>query len=134
MDEQRSRLSQYGREVRGGGCNAQAWFCASFVHPTICDTFVTMHVRVMLVICGFLAAHFVDDAGLMDLRSRGLSTANVVSLHIAMGERVNQLLAILPSMLRNTSIRWVRSLSWLLYWLSELSGARVAHSESGLPA
>ena len=54
-----------------------------------------MHVRVMLEVWVFLAAHFVNDAALLDLRSCGLSTANgvsccVISLHRAMGERVNQ--------------------------------------------
>ena len=44
---------------------------------------------------GFLVAHVVNDAALLDLRSRGLSTANVgsccvISLHKSMGERVNQ--------------------------------------------
>ena len=38
-----------------------------------------MHVRVMLMIWEFLAAHFVNDAGLLDFRSRGLSTAKVGS-------------------------------------------------------
>ena len=70
--------------------------CAAFVHPTICVTFVHMNVRVMLVICwGVLAALFVNNATLLDLRSRGLSTANVesccvISFHRAMGELVNQ--------------------------------------------
>ena len=68
---------------------------AASVHATICHTFVHMRVRVMLMIWEVLAAHFVNDAALLDLRSRGLITANVgsccvIGLHRAMGERVNQ--------------------------------------------
>ena len=44
-----------------------------------------MHVRVMLVIRWFFAAHFVDDAGPQILLSRGLSIAIVgASRHISL--------------------------------------------------
>ena len=67
--------------------------CAAVTFMTsksMVDTSVHMHVRIMLMIWEVLAVHFVNDAGLLDLRSRGLNTAKVVSccvidLHRAMG-------------------------------------------------
>ena len=98
---------------------------------------VLVHVRVMLVIWRFLAAHFVNDAGLLDLHLRGLSTAHVgsccvISLHRTMGERVNLRAPRHPPVdASHYSHPLGTQLALIISALSKLSDARVEHCESG---